>query len=79
MRRDRFAHVLIVLVRRKGHLEKKIDKITIHGESPWVRKHWESPRENYAKSPYFRKYADFFEDIYSRRRETLGNTIAGAI
>jgi hypothetical protein len=62
---------LTVPVLRKGYLEKKVCDIAINNDTPWARKHWKSLQANYAKAPYFRKYADFFEDTYSRQWETL--------
>ena len=62
---------LTVPVLRKGYLEKKICDIAINNDTPWARKHWKSLQANYAKAPYFLKYADFFEDTYSRQWETL--------
>ncbi len=62
---------LTVPVLRKGYLEKKICDMAINNDMPWARKHWKSLQANYAKAPYFEKYADFFEDTYSRHWETL--------
>lgn len=62
---------LTVPVQRKGYMGKKIDEIAIFEGNPWARKHWESLRGSYAKAPYFKKYADFFEDTYSRQWKTL--------
>ncbi|MCP4000296.1 MAG: WbqC family protein [Gammaproteobacteria bacterium] len=30
----------------------------------WQKKHWKTIRQNYAKSPYFNDYREFFEDFY---------------
>jgi hypothetical protein len=45
--------------------------MAINNDMPWARKHWKSLQTNYAKAPYFRKYADFFEDTYNHQWETL--------
>lgn len=62
---------LTVPVLRKGYLEKSICDIEINNDEPWGRKHWRSLKIAYAKSPYFQKYAAFFEDTYHRRWESL--------
>lgn len=62
---------LSVPVLRKGYLEKSISDIEINNNEPWARKHWKSLQVAYAKAPYFKLYADFFADIYSRRWESL--------
>lgn len=58
-------------VLRRGHLEKTISDIKINNTLPWVRKHWKTLLINYGKAPYFKKYADFFEETYSRHWDTL--------
>ncbi len=62
---------MTVPVLRKGYLEKKICDIAINNDTPWARKHWKSIQVNYTQTPYYRKYADFFEDTYSRQWEKL--------
>jgi len=62
---------LTIPVLRKGYLEKKVCDMAINNDMPWARKHWKSLRTNYAKAPYFRKYADFFEGTYNHQWETL--------
>jgi len=34
----------------------------------WQKKHWKTVRQNYAKSPYFDDYREFFEDFYLGRQ-----------
>jgi len=34
----------------------------------WQASHWDHIRQNYRKSPYFRQYKGFFEDIYCARK-----------
>ena len=60
-----------VPVRRKGFLEKTISEIEIDNRVAWGRKHFNALRLNYAKAPYFGRYADFFEDTYTREWGTL--------
>ncbi|NWG87658.1 MAG: WbqC family protein [Hydrogenophilaceae bacterium] len=62
---------LSVPVLRKGYLEKTISDLEINNSEPWARKHWKSLQVAYAKAPYFKRYADYFQDIYARRWERL--------
>jgi hypothetical protein len=57
---------LSVPVKKKGHLDKTIAEIEIDDTSPWRRKHWRTIQEAYARAPYFKDYAPFLEDTYSR-------------
>lgn len=34
----------------------------------WYKSHWEMIKENYSKSPYFRHYRGFFENLYMERK-----------
>lgn len=40
-----------------------ICEVTLHDPS-WQTKHWETIRQNYARSPFFKFYRPFFEEIY---------------
>jgi hypothetical protein len=35
--------------------------------SEWQQKHWKTIRHSYSRSPYFRQYAPFFEELYRDR------------
>jgi hypothetical protein len=59
---------LTVPVRRSGYLDKTISDIEIDNSLPWARKHWRTLHINYHRAPHFARYADFFEDVYARRR-----------
>ncbi len=48
------------------NLDKSINQIEISNKF-WQRKHWHSIVANYSKSPYFKKYRDFFEQFYMER------------
>lgn len=67
------AVMLTVPVLRKGYLEKKIAEIEINNGMPWARKHWKTILLSYGKAPYFKQYADFFEDVYKREWTLLGD------
>lgn len=62
---------LSVPVLRKGYLGKSISEIEINNNIPWGRKHWNTLVHNYGKAPYFKKYADYFEDTYQNEWKTL--------
>jgi hypothetical protein len=36
-------------------------------DSSWQEKHWKSITHSYSRAPYFRQYADFFEELYRAR------------
>jgi hypothetical protein len=57
---------LTVPILTEGHLDKKFPQIEIDNTKDWRKKHWLSIKTNYQKAPYFKKYAPFFEDVYSR-------------
>jgi hypothetical protein len=47
-----------------GHREDRlINEVKIEDES-WNKKHWQTIKESYSKTPYFKQYSDFFEHIY---------------
>ena len=62
---------LSVPVMRKGYIEKPISQIEIAYDTPWRRKHWRTMCANYRGTPYFARYADFFEDVYQREFKYL--------
>ncbi len=57
---------LTVPVLNKGHYDLKCKDVQINDALPWRRKHWHSILSAYGKAPYFKSYADFFEDVYSK-------------
>lgn len=60
-----------VPVLRSGFLERKYTEIEINNSINWGRKHFNSLQGSYAKTPYFKRYADFFEDTYNKEWNTL--------
>ena len=62
---------LTVPVSTKGHMEGSIMNTEISNEKPWARKHWKSILQSYSKAPYFKKYSDFFEDLYTKEWKML--------
>ena len=64
---------LTVPVKLKGHFQKAIKEIEIDNTQNWKEAHFKSIYLNYKKSPYFSKYADFFEDIYKKDWQYLAD------
>ena len=62
---------LSVPVFRKGRLKQSYKDVKINNNINWGRKHWNSLLLNYSKTPYFKHYADYFEDTYSRDWDRL--------
>ena len=44
----------------------KLNRTRIDNNSNWRKQHWTALRLNYGRSPFFNKYADFFEETYER-------------
>jgi hypothetical protein len=65
--------LLTVPVLRKGYRDLKTSEIEINNSTNWQKKHFRSISLNYKKSPYFENYIPFFEDVYSRKWEFLGD------
>jgi hypothetical protein len=49
--------------------KQKINQVKIDNEMPWQRKHWGSLKTAYSSSDYFKEYAVFFEETYSKKWE----------
>ena len=45
-------------------LGQKIGEVMIDNSRNWTKKHWQSIKQNYSKSQYFKLYAEFFEDFH---------------
>lgn len=65
--------MLTVPVLKKNHRKKTMAEIEINNVLPWTQKHWKSMVVNYKKTPYFKYYADFLEDVYIRKWELLAD------
>lgn len=57
---------LTVPVKARDHHQLQITEIEIVEQEVWRRKHWKSLVWAYGKTPYFPRYADFFEETYRR-------------
>lgn len=58
---------LTVPCKKSDRFGQKICDTEIDNSTPWARKHWNSLRLSYAKSPHFARYADFLEATYARK------------
>jgi WbqC-like protein family len=45
--------------------EERINEVQINSEFPWARKHWNTLVTNYARTPYFDRYADSLQELLS--------------
>lgn len=61
---------LTVPVYVKGKADQLIRDVRVV-EGPWRRKHRDAIRQSYARAPYYRDYADFFDDVYGREWKWL--------
>jgi hypothetical protein len=50
-----------------------INEVEIAWQQPWNERHWRAIRENYARAPYFKRYAPWLESVYSRCPEKLAD------
>lgn len=50
-----------------------INTIEIAYEQPWRERHLRAIQQNYAKAPYYKDYALWLEEIYTRRPERLAD------
>ncbi|XDZ65395.1 WbqC family protein [Alphaproteobacteria bacterium LSUCC0684] len=61
---------LTVPVDVKGKYFQKINETRI-SEPDWAVKHWQTIKQFYTKTSYFKKYKDSFEDFYLNNNEEL--------
>lgn len=59
--------LLTVPIKKKGNYGNLyIDQLEISNESNWKQKHWESVKQFYSKSPFFKDHKPFFELVYKK-------------
>lgn len=64
---------LTVPVKTAGKFgDLRINEIEILNEKKWAVKHWQTVKMNYSKAQFFGSYEAFFEGIYSRHWQRLG-------
>jgi hypothetical protein len=59
---------LTIPVSLKGKFGQHISETEISGNN-WAQKHWKTLQQNYVKTPYFREYSPFFEELYALAAE----------
>jgi hypothetical protein len=57
---------LTVPVLHKGRFGQQLREVEIDNKTNWKKKHWMSIKNCYSGAPYFDKYSDFFEDVYTK-------------
>ncbi len=45
---------------------QKINEVLIDNNQDWKSGHWKAMDFNYSKAPYFKKYADFFNELFKK-------------
>lgn len=63
---------LTVPVLTKNKHNQRIHEVEIDHNQTWRKTHWKSLQQNYAKTPYFSHYRDFFEALYASEHCWLG-------
>lgn len=62
---------LTVPVQRCEHSYPNISSVRIDNSLNWQKQHWNSLVSNYGRAPFFKKYNDFFDDLYRKDWNTL--------
>lgn len=55
----------------KGRRDTNIKDMEINNVANWRRKNWRTLQITYNKSNFFKKYSDYFEDLYAKEWENL--------
>jgi len=64
---------LTVPVYSKGKFLQLLSDVKIDNKINWRKKHWNSIKLFYKKTPYFDEYAPFFEELYKKEWIMLNN------
>ena len=65
---------LTVPVRMKGHFgNSPISRTEINNEIDWCNNHRKTLLQNYSRAPYYRNYENFFNDVFSKTWDVLGD------
>jgi len=62
---------LTVPVLTKDSCRQLISDVKINNTFDWRRKHWNSIRQNYAKTSFFKEYSPYLNNIYSKQWDKL--------
>jgi len=58
----------VPIVRKFG---SRINDTRINNSTNWNKKHWESIRQSYSKTPFFEQFAPIFQEVYENEWEYL--------
>lgn len=58
---------LTVPVITHGRRYQRINEVEIDNSTTWGKKHWKTIYLNYKKTPFFDRYKEFFEKLYSKK------------
>ena len=64
---------LTVPVLTKDKFGQTLQQVKINTQIDWRKKHWQSIRMSYSKTPCFNRYAGFFEGLYQKEWENLND------
>ena len=64
-------HWLIVPIKDGRNMKQLLKDLEIDNSSDWQSNHWKTIRNAYSRAPFFKRYADFFENFYARDWKNL--------
>ena len=67
------AGVLTLTVPVFETFAQSLDKVKIHSDLPWRRKHWQSVSQSYANAPFYWHYAGFLDHVWSQDWQMLND------
>jgi len=61
-----------VPILKKGRFgELEINNIEVENSTPWAKKHFGTLTANYARTPFYSQFSEFFQDFYSQNWKNL--------
>lgn len=63
---------LTVPVKGREHL-KKTNEVEIENNINWQNNHWKAIQINYSRTPYFKEYSDFFEEVFKKQWKLIAD------
>ncbi len=66
---------LTIPVHSKGVVVEQtpINQVEIAWQQPWPERHWRAIQQAYSKAPYFKQYAPWLEEVFTRRPRFLAD------
>lgn len=62
---------LTVPVAKCSQAYPNISNVCIDNSQGWAQRHWRAMRLNYSRTPFFKNYSGFFEDLYKKEWKKL--------